>query len=471
MSQETAPPDEEELVATQRRRRHWTAFLVLRPSHPAQVVVGGFALAVLLSTALLMLPFAHEPGQPRTTFLQALFTATSSVCVNGLIVVDTATHWSTFGEVVIMVGIQAGGFGFMTSASLFGLMVSRRLGLRTRLLTMSESPAVGLGDVGRVLRRVAIFSLLIEGAVAAVVAIRLAATYGLSPGAAAYGGVFHSISAFNNAGFALYPDSLMSFASDAWILLPLCVGVVLGGIGFPVLLELRRELRTPRSWSLHTKITVTTSAVLVGVGTLAFLAFEWSNPGTIGGAGIGDKLLLSFTQGGVMPRSAGFNAIDYGAAQSTTLLATDGLMFIGGGSAGTAGGIKVTTFAVLLFAILAEVRGDSAAEAFGRRIPAALLRQALTIVLLGIALVVCATLALLALSTFSLDQTLFESISAFATVGASTGITPFLPHSAQYVLVALMFVGRTGSITLATALALRERRRLYQLPEERTLIG
>lgn len=451
------------------RRRAGRLLAAIGPRHPARVIVLAFALAVLVSTLLLWLPAAHEAGQS-TSFRTALFTATSATCVTGLTVVDTGGHWSTFGEVVIIASIQVGGFGIMTLASLLGLLVSRRLGLRTRLVTAAETRTLGLGDVRRVLLGVAAISLVVESVVAVLLGLRFWLGYGERPGRAAYLGVFHAVSSFNNAGFGLRSDNLVAYVSDPWVCLPLTVSVVLGGLGFPVLLELQRELRTPRRWSLHTKITLWASGILVFAGTLAVLVSEWGNDATLGRLSPPARVLAALVQG-TMPRTAGFNSLDYGAMHQSTWLVTDALMFVGGGSASTAGGIKVTTFTVLLFAIVAEVRGDRGVEAFGRAIPVGALRQALTVALLGVAVVAGGTLTLLTLTGLPLDRVLFETVSAFGTVGLTTGITPTLPASAQYVLVALMFVGRTGTITLASALALRERGKLYALPEERPIVG
>jgi trk system potassium uptake protein len=443
---------------------------LLRLRRPGVVVVVGFAVAITLVTLLLMLPVAHEDGVG-TTFRQALFTATSAVCVTGLTVVDTPTHWSTFGEVSIMLGVQFGGLGFMVSASLLGLAVVRRLGLRTRLLAAAETGAVGLGDVRRVVLGVTLLALAVEAAVAVLLGLRLWIGYGESAGRAAYQGVFHAVTAYNNAGFALYSTNLIGFATDPMICLPIALAVVVGGLGFPVLLELRRELGSSRLWSVHTRITLLTTVLLLVGGTVTVTAFEWRNAGTLGPLDAPGKLLVGFFQGGVQPRTAGFNTIDYAQANETSLLVTDILMFIGGGSGGTAGGIKVTTFMLLFFAIVAEVRGDPAVSAFGREVPSAVVRQALSVALLGVALVVSGTLTVLALTDLDLDRVLFEVVSAFATTGLSTGITPALPAAAQYVLIVLMFAGRLGPVTLASALALRERQRLFRLPEERPIVG
>ena len=437
--------------------------------HPAQIVVTAFAVAVLIGTLLLMLPVsrAGEGGAPLVT---ALFTATSAVCVTGLVVVDTPSYWSGFGEGVVLLLIQVGGFGIMTMASLLGLLVSRRMGLRSRLTAAAETKSVGIGDVRTVLFGVLRVTVVFESLTAAILAIRFATGYDESPGRAVYLGVFHAVSAFNNAGFALYSDSLIRFVADPWICLPIAVAVVFGGLGFPVLFELRRHLRRPHDWSLHTKLTLGMTAVLLGFGTVFITAAEWSNPGTLGALDTPSRLLAGFFQA-VMPRTAGFNSVDTAQLQDGTLLGTVILMFIGGGSAGTAGGIKVTTFVILLFVIVAEVRGEESVNAFDRRIGSRVQRQALTVALLGVAAVVGSTLLLLELTVFPVRDVLFEATSAFATVGLSTGITADLPAAGHLLLVLLMFLGRLGPITLVSALALREQQRLYRLPEGRPIIG
>ena len=438
--------------------------------HPAQLVVLGFAGAVAVGTLLLLLPVSRT-GTAGADLVTALFTATSAVCVTGLAVVDTGTYWSGFGQVVVLALIQVGGFGIMTLASLLGLLVWRRMGLRSRITAMAETKALGLGDVRSVVLGVARVSLLVEAVVAVPLGLRFWWAYDYSPGRAAYLGVFHSVSAFNNAGFALWSDSLTRYVTDPWICLPIAAAVILGGLGFPVVLELRRQLRRPRRWSLHTKITVSATLVLLVAGTVFVTANEWRNPATLGALDAGPgRVLAGFFQA-VMPRTAGFNSLDYAQMHEGTLLGTVVLMFIGGGSAGTAGGIKVTTFVLLWFVIWAEVRGEQDVEAFGRRIDDRATRQALTVALLSVGVVTASTVALVEMTRLPTHQVLFEAVSAFATVGLSTGITADVGTHGHLVLTLLMFVGRLGPVTLVSALALRERRRAYSHPEERPIIG
>jgi trk system potassium uptake protein len=431
--------------------------------------VTAFAGAIAVGTLLLMLPVSRA-GEGGAPFVVSLFTATSAVCVTGLVVVDTPSYWSSFGETVILGLIQVGGFGIMTLASLLGLLVTRRMGLRSRLTAAAETRSLGIGDVRTVLFGVFRVTVVFEVATALVLTTRFLVGYGEPPGRAVYHGVFHAVSAFNNAGFSLRSDSLMAYVADPWVCVPVAVAVIFGGLGFPVLLELRRHLRRPRDWSLHTKLTVTVTGVLLLGGTFVVTAAEWSNPGTLGALDPPARVLAGFFHA-VMPRTAGFNSLDVAAMYDGTHLATMVLMFIGGGSAGTAGGIKVTTFVVLFFVIWSEVRGERSVNAFDRRIDSRVQRQALTVALLGVAAVVGATLLIVELTRLPLAQVMFEVTSAFGTVGLSMGITADLPAVAQVVLVLLMFVGRLGPITFAAALALRERQRLHELPEGRPIIG
>ncbi|OZD08156.1 ATPase [Rhodococcus sp. 06-235-1A] len=437
-------------------------------------MASGFALAILVGAAVLMLPTATESGIA-SGFLQALFTSTSAVSLTGLIVVDTPVYWSGFGQGVILGLIQIGGFGIMTIASLVGLVLADRIGLRSRLNAAAEVRTSGLGDVRSVVVGVFRTSLIIESVVAIVLAARFVIGYDEPPGRALWLGIFHAVSAFNNAGFALFSDNMIGFATDPWICVPLLIAVVLGGIGFPVLFEVARHLRARaggvrarKRWSLHTRMTLSVTGVLLILGPTVVLLFEWSR--TLGGFGFWDKMLVATFQG-VMPRTAGFNSVDYADVDNATLLVTDVLMFIGGGSGGTAGGIKVTTFALLLFVILAEIRGDREVSVFGRRIDARVQRQALTVALIGVALVMLPVVALLAGTNFDLDVLVFEVVSAFATVGLSTGITAQIPGWGQVILIVLMYLGRIGSITLVSALAARDRGRRYTLPTERPFIG
>lgn len=449
-------------MSTRTRRRALLA-------HPAQSVVSMFLVVIAVGTALLMLPWSTQPGQ-ETSLLDAAFTATSAVCVTGLAVVDTGSHWSGFGQTVMVGLVQVGGLGFMTVSSLLVLLVSRQLGLRRRLITNTEREALSLGDLRDVLIGVGIITVSVQVAVAAVLTLRFWSVLDSGFGTALWSGVFHSVMAFNNAGFGLYANSLIGFNSDWLILVPVMGGIIIGGLGFPVLVDLRRTRARWRSLTLHSKVTLTATGSLLALGTVVLSVLEWRNPGTLGPMPVQEKL-LNGTFASVTPRTAGFNSIDIAAMEPEGLLATIALMFIGAGSAGTSGGIKVGTFAVLAMVIWSQLRGDADVSGFGRRIPDATQRRAITVSLLAVALVVFATGVLLVSAETDLGSALFEAVSAFGTVGLSTGITPTLPAVDQMVLMGLMLVGRVGPITLGAALVLRARPSRYRYPEEGPLIG
>ncbi|WP_313552079.1 potassium transporter TrkG [Pseudomonas sp.] len=437
--------------------------------HPARLVPLAFLITILIGTSLLMLPMARA-GEASAPFLTALFTAVSAACVTGLVTVDTATYWSGFGQVIILVLFQIGGIGIMSGATLLGLLVNRRLQLSSRLLAQSETRLLGLGDVVEVLRLVLAVTLTVELTIAALLAFHLHFAYQEAWGSAAWNGIFHAISAFNNAGFSTYSDNLMRFVADPIVILPITAALIIGGIGSPVLYELRHIRRKNRPWSVHTRITLLGSALLLIIGTVAMLGYEWNNAGTLGPLDTGAKLLAAFFHSAAA-RTAGFNSLDVGQFTTETLAIHYILMFIGGGSAGTAGGIKVTTFFLLFFVVWAEIRGNTDTAVFNRRIASETQRQALVVVLLGTAMVASATLILISVTSFPLEKIAFETISAFATVGLSTGITADLPPTGQVVIIVLMFVGRVGTITVATALALRSRNKPYRYPEERPIVG
>lgn len=437
--------------------------------HPAQTVVVGFASAILLGTILLLLPMSTREGRS-PSFVDALFTSTSAVCVTGLVVVDTPTYWSSFGQVVILLLIQLGGLGIMIFASLIGLLLARKLSVRSRLNTAAEAKSVGYDDVRGLVRGIVLISLLIEAATFLFLFPRFVFEYDYGVGEAAWHAVFHAISSFNNAGFALYSDSIIGFASDPFICLPMAAAVILGGLGFPVIMQLRKEFRHPLHWSMNTRIVLWGTVVLLVLGTVYITLIEWDNPETLGALDPGARVLAGFFQS-VQARTAGFNSIDTAAMRPESWLGTDVLMFIGAGPAGTAGGIKVTTFAVLFFIIMTELRGEGAVNIFGKRLSRAVHRQAITVALIAVAAVMGGTVALMLITGLDLDRVLFEAVSAFGTVGLSTGITFDLPDSAKLVLVVLMFLGRLGPLTLGSAIALRERRILYEYPKERPAIG
>ena len=448
-----------------------------------QLIAAAFTAIILLGTFLLMLPMASKSGS-MTNFFDALFTATSAVTVTGLTTVDTATHWSTAGHVIISLLIQIGGFGIIGFATLVGYLIEGRISLKNRISATSESSATKQPDVKTLLKNIAKLMLFFQMVLFAFLTVRMFTEYGYSLDKALSHGAFQSISAFNQAGFALYTDSLMGFAGDGWIILPILVISTLAGFGFPVLAEIRDRLKLrlyvlagkaadytmPSQWSLNSRIILWASLLLLVLGSLGIAISEWSNPATLGAMDPTQKIIASFFTSS-MTRSTGLNIIETADMYTSTWLGMDILMFIGGASASTAGGIKIGTAVVLFYIVYTEIRGDAAVNVGNRRLPRSMQRQALTIVTLY-SMVILGSLFVLRFTTdFTLDELIFEIISAAGTVGLSTGITPDLPEFGKFLLSVLMLFGRLGPIVVATSLALRKTKRHYELPRERPLIG
>ncbi|MGX4761542.1 TrkH family potassium uptake protein [Corynebacterium minutissimum] len=446
---------------------------------PARLTAAGFILLILAGTVLLMLPVsANVPNW--TPFLPALFTATSAVSLTGLVVEDTATYWTPFGQTVIIVLIQLGGLGIMSLASLSGMLLTGRISFSARRTSAAEGRQVAPGGVRRALLLTIVLTLVCEALVAVFIGVRLATAHGVAPRRAVWEGIFHAISAFNNAGFSTYSDSLVSFAADGWILIPLALALITGGLGYPMLAEFVRRARgrwirwrggTPRihRMSMTARMTLTATALLLAGGTAFFFVSEES--GVLQGMPLGQRLLNAFFMS-ASPRTAGFNTIDYDEAHPITLMFTDILMFIGGGSAGTAGGIKVTTACVLAAAMTSEFLGREDTSIGHRRLPLSTFRQALALTAAGM-IVVSLGVATLRMwdPEFTSDQITFEVMSAFATVGLSTGITASLSAPSQIMLCLIMYVGRVGPTTFVAALAARTISRRFRYPEERPFIG
>ena len=446
------------------------------------MVAEAYTAVILLGGLLLTLPVSRASGK-MGGFLEAMFTSVSAICVTGLSTVNVETYWTPFGHLIIMLLIKLGGLGILTLATLIGFLIARRVGMRATMLGATESSNLRMGSVKKTIGRIVIVVSAIEAVTATLLTLRFWTEYQYDLGKAIWYGTFHSISSFNNAGFALYGDNVMRFQADAWIMIPLCLNVIVGGLGFLVLFELGRRMagrvearrvggaiESKLHWTLTTRIVLWGSLILVAGGTLFFLFSEWGNPKTLGPMDLGVKVLSAFALS-VFARTAGFNSVDISALDPTSWLAHDILMFIGGGSGSTAGGIKVTTAAVLIFIVWTEIRGDTAVNIGNRRLPRSIQRQALTLISLSFLVVIGATMVLHLLTPFSTDQIIFEVISAFGTVGLSTGITASLPPAAQIVLMLVMFVGRLGTVVVASSLAARVTHVHYELPKERPIIG
>lgn len=453
-----------------------------RRIHPSRLIVLAFLGVIAAGTALLALPFTSANGKA-TSITDALFTATSAVTVTGLTSVDTQLHWNIYGDIVIALLIQVGGFGIVGFATLLGYLIDGRISLSNRMSTSSESAVTGNNDVKKLITSILKMMLFFELAIFVVLFARFSQNYGYDFQDALGHGLFHAISAFNNAGFALYSDSLMGFARDGWIIIPIFVGAFMGSLGFPVLSEgwdrLKRRTRLlfgksaafmPVQWSLNSRIILWSSLVLVALGTSYVAILEWNNPATLGPLNVFAKVFDSMFAA-IMPRTAGFNAQDVTQMHPSTWLGMDLLMFIGGGSASTAGGIKIGTAVVLAYIVFTEIRGETAVNIGNRRLPRSIQRQALTIVGLTATLAAIAIVLLRLSTNYSLDMIIFDVLSAVCTVGLSTGVTMDMHDPGKVMFAILMFVGRVGPVSMATALALRKAKRHFEYPKERPLIG
>lgn len=435
---------------------------------PARILVLGFGLVILLGTILLASPFATRDGQG-LHWLDALFEATSAVCVTGLVVVDTADTFTLAGQWIILGLIQIGGLGFMSFATLVFILIGKKINLRERLLIQESLNQISMQGVVSLVLRVFAITFILETVGASVLAIRWASEIGWPK--ALYYGIFHAVTAFNNAGFDLFGkfNSLTGSVGDWTVNLVIAALIMLGGLGFTVIADLI-HYRSQRRLSLHTKIVIIASTILIVFGTLLILVAEWNNPMTSGMLPWYDKLLSAFFQS-VTTRTAGFNTLPIGSLHASTQFLMIILMFIGASPSSTGGGIKTTTFSMLLLAIWSMIRGKSDVVIFKRRLVADQIYKSLTISMLAILLVILMTMLLLITQDASFLKTLFEVTSAFGTVGLSMGLTPHLTPFGKIILIITMFAGRLGPLTLMIALANRKEKVLYKYPEDKILIG
>lgn len=435
---------------------------------PPQILVLGFAAIILIGAILLTLPISNTTGKP-LRFIDALFTATSATCVTGLVVKDTGTFFSTFGQVVIMLLIQVGGLGFMTMATLFSLVLKRRISLRDRLILQEAMNQNTMEGIVRLIRKVLLFSLLIEGCGAILFAVRW--SFDMPVGRAIYFGIFHGVSMFNNAGFDLFGhfNSLTGYVYDPLVNFVVMFLIVSGGIGFIVLSDLV-EYRKNRRLSLHSKIVLSMTAALILIGALVIFVFEFTNPKTLGSLNWGGKVLASFFQS-VTPRTAGANTIDLAGMRQASQFFMVILMFIGASPGSTGGGIKTTTFTIMVGAVIAMIRGRDDIVLFRYRLAQERIFKALTITFLALFLVVGVAMVLSTTEDSNFLTILYETTSAFGTVGLTLGLTPHLSLVGKILISLTMFAGRLGPLTLAYALGPKKGKELYRHPEGKIIIG
>jgi len=435
---------------------------------PPRILVTGFALIILLGGLLLSLPISNTDGH-YLRYIDAVFTATSATCVTGLVVVDTGTQFTTFGQLVIISLIQVGGLGFMTMATLIALALRKRISLKERLILQEAMNQSSMEGIVRLIRKVIVYSLAIEATGAILFASRFA--FDMPLGKAVYFGVWHAVSMFNNAGFDLFGEyrSLTAYVGDPVVNITAMGLIVLGGLGFIVMSDLI-EFRRNRRLSLHSKVVLSMTGALLALGAIVFFIFEVTNGKTLGSLDWPAKIWAAMFQS-VTPRTAGANTIDIGALRHATLFFMVMLMFIGASPGSTGGGIKTTTFTTLIGAVIAMIRGKEDIVFFKYRLPRERIFKALTITMLSLLLVIAVTIMLSATEDREFLRLLFEATSAFGTVGLSTGITPTLSDFGKIILSVTMFAGRLGPLTLAYALGPRAEKELYRHPEGKIIIG
>lgn len=435
----------------------------------SRIILLSFAIPILMGAILLALPVSSATGSS-VGWLDALFTSTSAVCVTGLVVVDTGTAYSLFGQIVIMCLIQIGGLGFMTYSVLVAVVLGKKIGLKDRLLIQQSTNALSTQGVVRLSLGIFTAALIIEALGAISLTLRWMGDMDFVT--ALYYGIFHSISSFNNAGFGLWADSLSRYVGDPLINIVITLLFIFGGLGFTVILDLWKN-RSWRSLSLHTKIVLSTSAILCAVGFLVIVGIEWFNPDTFGALTGSEKIWAGYFQG-VVTRTAGFNTIDIASMMTASQFFMIFLMFIGASSGSTGGGIKTTTFVVLLLTLISIVKGKRDVQIMRRRIPQSIIMRALAVMVVSVGVVIAATF-LLTLSEHSLKkdfmEVLFEVTSAFGTVGLSMGLTAELSPLGKLIIILTMFIGRLGPLTLAFALSQKQSQEKFRYPEEKVLIG
>ena len=434
---------------------------------PYQILVLGFAGLILLGALLLMTPQASATGQS-LSFINALFTATSATCVTGLVVVDTGTYFSLFGQMVIIGLIQAGGLGIMTMATLMALVMRRKIQLRERLIMQEALNQMTVSGVVRLTQYIIVVTVGIEFIGGSILALRWYPELGTQ---GIYFGYWHAVSSFCNAGFDLFGNfnSLTNYVNDITVNLTISTLIILGGIGFTVMFDVWHNHRWCK-FSMHTKLVLTTTAVLLVFGTIVILLLEMNNPNTIGSLSWSGKLLGSYFQS-VSTRTAGYNTVDIGSLQDATIFFMVILMFIGASPSSTGGGVKTTTIGVLIAAVWALISGKHDVEIFKRRISQQLIYKAFAIFFIAATLVIFVTMMMSITENASFLRIMFEVVSAFGTVGLTTGITTSLTDCGKMWIIITMFAGRVGPVTVALALALRTRKGMIQYPEGKINIG
>ncbi len=444
---------------------------LLKKMSAPKIIALSFATVILCGTLLLMLPISSKDNQS-VSFLTALFTATSSTCVTGLVVVDTYTQWSIFGQIILLLLIQIGGLGFITIICLIFVALNKQMGLRTRGLLQESINAMSIGSVDQLIKRIIRGTMLFEGIGAILLSIRFIPQFGWAQGL--FYSVFHSVSAFCNAGFDLMGvqqvyNSFCNYATDPLVILTLSALIIIGGIGFFVWDDLSQNRLNFKKYKLHTKLTLIMTAFLLIFGTISFYLFERNN--LLADAGFFDSFLMSFFSA-VTPRTAGFNSIDTASLSSSSKLLTMFLMFVGGSSGSTAGGIKTTTLAVIVILLINQMIGKDSSSVFNRSLEDNIIKKAASVISVYFFLAFAVMLIILAIQpNLAMSDILFEVFSAIGTAGMSTGVTRELGTIARVLIILLMFSGRLGSYSFALLFIKKKQNVALQQIKEKVLIG
>ena len=432
-----------------------------------QILALGFLAVIIIGAVILSLPISSRSGEP-TNFLDAIFTSTSAVCVTGLITLDTSTHWSTFGQTVIMALIEIGGLGFMSFTVLISLILGKKITLRERLVMQEAMNTFSIQGLVRMVKYVLIFTVSVQFFGALLLSTQFVPEYGIIKGF--FYSIFHSISAFCNAGFDLFGTSLVGYSNNTVVILVISALIIIGGLGFTVLLELY-DFKGIKKLSLHAKIVIITTLILIFGGTILMLLFEHKNPQTIADMNIKDKLLNSFFAS-VTPRTAGFNSITTSGMTLAGKILTVILMLIGGSPGSTAGGLKTVTCAILVLTVISVIRGREDTEVFGRRLTKEIVYKSFIIVFIGLSLVIGVTMILSYTEVgASFIDLLYEASSALGTVGLTLGLTPKLSSLGKIFIMIMMYLGRVGPLTVMLALTRKRKKSGYKYPEGKILIG
>lgn len=434
-----------------------------------QILALGFFIVIFVGGVLLSLPISSTSGES-TNFLDALFTSTSAVCVTGLITLDTGTHWNEFGQIVIMFLIEIGGLGFMSFATFIAVLLGRKITLRDRLIMQEAMNTFNIQGLVKMVRYVLGFTFAVQFFGALLLSTQFVPKFGLAKGI--YYSIFHSISAFCNAGFDLFGgfSSLVSYSGNVVVLLTISALIIIGGLGFTVWLEVY-NYRGLKKLSVHSKIVILITVVLIIGGTIFMYLFEMHNPKTIGNMSFDDKVLNSFFAS-VSPRTAGFNSVSTDGMTNSGKLLTIILMFIGGSPGSTAGGLKTATFGIIILTVISVIRGREDTQVFGRRFSKSLVYKSFALLIIGMTLVIGVTLLLsITDPNESFINILYEATSAFGTVGLTTGVTQRLSTAGKIIIMITMYCGRVGPMTVALAFIRNKKKQTHKYPEGKILIG